>query len=242
MERQFVSFPKSGRSWIRYALASLSVADQVVFHHDGFEYNDGTRPPLDFHYNNRSENHDLSKRIIYLRRDPRDIMVSLFHQITGRFDEFYGFRGTISEFIRDPYFGAGNLQRFRRHWDSHCEDGHALAISYEDCHADFAGTLAAVLSYYRFEVSGERLAAVTELAHFENMKAIEEGGNFAEAWLQLRNGSPKVRRGRVGGYVDELSPADIDYLDPIFFRDGAAADNASSRTSWCPPGEAQRVS
>jgi hypothetical protein len=192
MDRQFISFPKSGRTWLRYALTQLGVADKICFHHDGFEYNDGTNPPLDFDYSKRLARYNYSNRIVYLHRDPRDVMVSLFYQITGRFAEFFNFHGTISEFMRDPYFGAENLQRCRCQWAALCEDGRALAISYEACHADFP-----------------------------RMKAVEQSGEFGECWLQLRNAEPKVRRGRIGSFIDDLAPADIAYLDTIFFLEAA---------------------
>jgi len=146
-------------------------------------------------------------------------MVSLFYQVTGRFADFFNFRGTMSEFIRDPYFGAENLQIFRRQWEALCKDGRALSISYESCHSDFPRVLASVVSYYSFEIDEKALAAAAKDAEFEKMKAIEQKSEFCETWLQLRNGAPKVRRGRIGGFVDELTAADIDYLNEIFFQE-----------------------
>jgi Sulfotransferase domain len=217
MDRQFVSFPKSGRSWLRYALHRLGVADKIFFHHDGFEYNDGTKSPLDFDFSKRLDRYDLSKAIVYLHRDPRDVMVSLYFQVTGRFTDFFHFNGTISDFIRDPYFGAENLQRFRSQWVALCEDGRALAIAYEACHSDFPRALRMVVAHYRFDICEEAIIAATKEAAFENMQSLERSGRFVEPWLQLRNGAPKVRRGKVGGFASELLPTDIDYLNHIFF-------------------------
>ena len=47
-KRELISFPKSGRTWLRYALHLLGVEETIRFHHDGFEYSDPTRPALDF--------------------------------------------------------------------------------------------------------------------------------------------------------------------------------------------------
>ena len=217
MDRQFVSFPKSGRSWVRYALTRLGVADAILFHHDGFEYNNGAKPPLDFDYAGRLARYDGSKRVVYLQRDPRDVMVSLYHQVTGRFQDFFHYRGSISAFIRDPYFGAENLQKFRAQWSALCAAGRALGISYEACHADLPQVLAAVVAHYGFKFDRAALAAAAEASRFDAMKAVEESGKFREPWLRPRNGALKVRRGRTGGYVDELSPADIAFLNAIFF-------------------------
>jgi hypothetical protein len=217
MDRQFVSFPKSGRSWVRYALTRLGVADAISFHHDGFEYNDGAKPPLDFDYGRRLARYDGGKRVVYLQRDPRDVIVSLFYQVTGRFADFFHYQGTISDFIRDPYFGAENLDKFRAQWAALCESGRALAISYEACHADLPKVLAAVVSHYGFAVGPTALAAAAKASEFQNMKTVEQSGAFDEPWLRPRNGALKVRRGLVGGFADELAEADIEYLNAVFF-------------------------
>ena len=219
MDREFISFPKSGRSWIRYALHRLGVADQIFFHHDGFEYNDALRPPLDFDFERRLRRYETTKRIVYMQRDPRDVMVSFYFQITGRFADFFHYRGSISDFIRDPYFGAENLKNFCSQWAKLCAQGRALQISYEDCHSDFEGTLAKVVSHFGFCVDKAAISAAKTDAEFANMQKIESSGVFDQPWLQARNGARKVRKGRVGGFEEELTASDIAYLNNLFFAE-----------------------
>lgn len=214
--RMFVSFPKSGRSWLRYALHRLGVADQILFHHDGFEYNDGARPPLDFDYEKRLARYRGDSITVYMHRDPRDVIVSLYHQVTGRFADFFHYEASLSDFIRDPYFGAENLQLFRMQWLDLCNRGLALAVSYEECHADFPGTLAKVVEHYGFEAAEREIEEASAAATIENMRHIERDGGFEAPWLRLRNGAPKVRRGRVGGFADCLAAEDIAYLNRVF--------------------------
>lgn len=233
---QLVSYPKSGRSWVRYALTQLGHGRNVLFQHDGFEFNDGSRPPLDFDVARRRTVYAPPRRVVYLAREPRDIIVSLFHQITGRFRDFFGFQGDISAFIRDDYFGAHNLHRFQQMWDRLCSEGVALKVSYEECHADFQHTLARIVGHYGLDVDAGRLRMAAEAASFENMREVESSGAFPEPWLRLRNGAPKVRQGKVAGYLDVLSPIDIAYLDGVFSggsdQGGATAgDGATSPTS-----------
>jgi Sulfotransferase domain len=215
-KRMFVSFPKSGRSWVRYALHRLGFADQILFHHDGFEYNDGARPPLDLDYARRLARYSDGNCIVYMHRDPRDVIVSLYHQVTGRFADFFHYDAALSDFIRDPYFGAENLQAFRMQWLDLCARGIALAVSYEECHVDFPGTLMKVLAHYGFEARREAILEASAAAAIDNMRDVERDGGFEEPWLRLRNGAPKVRRGTVGGYVDSLTDQDIAYLNRVF--------------------------
>ena len=64
-------------------------------------------------------------------------------------------------------------------------------------------------------ISPEESTAV-QISSFKNMQKVDQSGNFPEPWLRPRNGAPKVRQGKVGGYLDALDDNDIAYLDSIF--------------------------
>jgi Sulfotransferase domain len=153
MERHFISYPKSGRSWIRYILAQLGRESLIQFHHDGFEFNDGSKPALDFSADARLGRYAGDVRLVYLQRDPRDILVSLFYQVTGRFRDYFGYTGSISDFIRDEYFGASNLQRFREMWQEIAAQRNLLVVSYEGCHADMLGSMCQILAWKIHQVA-----------------------------------------------------------------------------------------
>ncbi len=213
---RFVSFPKSGRTWMRFALAKLGVADRIRFEHDGFEYNDGARPPLDFDPSPRFDKCHRADRVVYMSRDPRDVIVSLFHQVTGRFKDFFGYDGDLRAFVRDPYFGARNLAGFQRMWRRAVDAGLAVHVRYEDAHRDFEATLRTVLDAFGFSFADDAIREAAEAARFENMKQVEASGAFDEPWLRPRNDAPKVRRGEVGGFRSELADEDVAYLDEVF--------------------------
>jgi len=143
-------------------------------------------------------------------------MVSLYFQVTGRFKDFFGYQDSISAFIRDPYFGAQNLAEFQRQWDEISDQGRVLRITYEQCHTQFEAVLKSALSYYEIPVAEVTLAQVAKNSSFQRMKRVEESATFEEPWLRARNDAPKVRRGLVGSFRDELSPADIAFLNDTF--------------------------
>ncbi len=219
--RQFISFPKSGRTWIRYILTQLGLETYIIFHHDGFEYNDGTYPELNFNISKRLQLYTDQDKIIYLERDPMDVMVSLFHQITGRFKDIFKYQGSISDFIRHEYFGANNLKKFRQMWEDITKTRGFLKITYEAMHQDAFATMQNILTYLELDYDQLALKQAIKNAEFSKMKQVEDSGKFSQPWLRKRQGAPKVRCGKIAGYKDILSHKDIKYLEKIFEVDGA---------------------
>lgn len=203
-------------------LTTLGHGEVLRFQHDGFEFNDGTRPAHDYSVDARLLRYTSEARILYIDRDPRDVIVSLYYQVTGRFRDFFDYRGDISRFIRDEYFGASVLARFRSMWKVILQERPYLHIRYEDLHHDTARVLADVLAYLDIESDAIAIAKAVDLGRLDNMKEVEQSGAFSEPWLKPRNGFPKVRRGAVGGYQEELSLEDIAYLNSVFLVDDRA--------------------
>ena len=212
---QFISFPKSGRTWLRYALHEMGIADAIHFHHDQFEFNSSEKQPHDFSVDRRRAEYQ-EHRTVYLERNPFDVMASFYHQITGRFKDYHNYRGTPSEFIRDPYFGAQVLQRFRQMWNELALQDHVLKVTYEECHDDLEATLNRIVSHFEIEVDRTKLSAAVDAASLDSMRKVESTGEFPHPWLRPRNGSSKVRNGQVGGHKELFSAADIAFLSSVF--------------------------
>lgn len=214
-DRQLISYPKSGRTWLRYILTQLDLVRYVEFHHDGFEFSDPRMEPHNFDRPARLRRY-AEQRIVYLERDPRDVMVSLYFQITGRMRDIYDYQGTISAFLRDEYFGAGTLKQFREMWAELAPALCCLKVTYEECHRDMTLVTQRILGFYGFEIPRARLSEVITAAQFERMRLVEQTRKVTDPWLRPRNEAPKLRRGKVGGFREELSEADIAYLDSVF--------------------------
>lgn len=214
--RHFVSYPKSGRTWVRYTLRLLEADQKFRFHHDGHEFNDGSRPSLDTDIQRRLSQYSNVDRIVYMERDPRDVMVSLYHQVTGRFGDIFQYEGTMSEFVRDPYFGAESLRRFRDMWHEIARKRSVLAIRYEDMKAAPESTISTILDYAEISRDAAWIEKSCQESEIDKMRAAEKGRMVQEGWLQPKNGYTKVRKGRVGGHREEMEDRDIAYLDSIF--------------------------
>ena len=216
MKRHFVSYPKSGRSWIRYALSCAGVHHAIFFHHDSFEFNSPLMPEPSVDFGKRLSTYLSVDKVVYMYRDPRDILVSLYHQVTGRFRDFFGYDGTISDFIRDEYFGAKNLKIFQEQWLELCGLGVAYMVTYEQCHIDFGAVLLGILDYYQIEIERGLLREAVDASSFAKMRGREVSQDFPEPWLRPRNVFFKTRVGRPLNYHTSLNESDIDYLNSVF--------------------------
>ena len=173
MQKYVISFPKSGRTWLRYSLNIAGHADSIRFTHDGFEYNDGTKPSLSFDRQKRIEFYTkTADRIVYLERDARDTIVSLYHQITGRFRDFFNYQDDISAFIRDPYFGVHNLIAFQAMWRKLVCQLPVLVVHYEEMSQDYKKVLAMISSHFQLGLSQKQIQSISEQTTFDKMKDV----------------------------------------------------------------------
>ena len=155
-----------------------------------------------------------------MTREPKDLICSLYHQIIGRFNDFYNYEGTISEFIRDPYFGAENILKFRNLWRQLKEQlpENILVIDYADMHSNSFYTLEKICDHFNFNVSKPFLELASRNSTFIKMRSVEESNSYNAPWLRPRNGFLKTRKGMQGSYKEELSETDIIYLDELIYK------------------------
>ncbi len=230
-----ISFPKTGRTWLRlligkvlceqYGLEESRLLDLreltqqvglpgVDVSHDGSDVSHG----YEFFKFARDKSIFASKKIIFLLRDPRDVMVSCYFQATKRDYSTTQYNGTLSEFIRSHRYGVHKLLDFYTIWwraQSQCQA--FLPVRYEALHAQGVQELGRVMQFLGLDTSPKVLARAVAFAEFSNMKKLEQAQVLGDRVLQPTNPhdpeSYKVRRGQIGGYRDYLSLDDIAYLE-----------------------------
>ena len=122
-----VSFPKSGRTWLRvligkaifdrfrlsrkelildtYKLTNLVGVHPTRLTHDDTATMQGTTSDRLESCKERYR----GKRVLFVIREPRDVVVSCYFQASKR-ERIYD--GTISEFLHDPKYGIKKVARF----------------------------------------------------------------------------------------------------------------------------------
>jgi Sulfotransferase domain len=238
-----VSFPQSGRTWLRtmltrfyqarygidemrlLGLKNLNKLDpqipKVFFTHDHYirDYTGHRDSKADF----------ADKKIVLLVRDPRDTAVSSYHSLKYRPNPT---RKGLNEIEADgdnapaPFeymqFRAGWAVDFMNSWQEELADpARRLLVRYEDLRAEPAVHLRQVLEFLDANPTPAEIAEAVEFASFDNMRKLEETAAFGSDDRRIVPGeasnpeSFKVRRGKVGGYRDYLSAEEAAALDQL---------------------------
>lgn len=161
------------------------------------------------------------RKVIFLMRDPRDTLVSAYYDALHR-DKIFD-KG-MTKFIKHPRFGIEKVLRFHQI----CyENRHLVAqnmtLTYEDLKANTDSEMRRVIAFLGWDVSDEKLRETIEFCSFKNMKDMEETGKFKDHKYDYalspgnvqQPDSYKVRKGKVGGYMEELSIEDLNYCNKM---------------------------
>jgi hypothetical protein len=231
-----VSYPKSGRTWMRmmlgYVLCEKYNLDKseilntqyltkaaslpkIGFTHAGTGFS-VERPPLPVDKLTEEFVVPYAKsRVIFLIRDPRDVLVSSYFHATRR-DHTYN--AGLDSFIRTDTFGIEKVLKFYNIWYRwRWYPKQFELIRYEDIHDDPVGVISRAMQFIGLDYSDNLIRAATEYAHIDNMRDLEKQKTFDNRALIAGDiddpESYKARRGVVGGYAEYLSDEDIQYLN-----------------------------
>jgi hypothetical protein len=237
-----VSFPQSGRTWLRAMLTRFyqtrygidemcllglknlnklnAQIPKVFFTHDHYirDYTGHRDSKIDF----------ADRKLVLLVRDPRDTAVSSYHSLKYRPNPARRGLNLIEagEDAAAPFdymrFRANWAIDFMNSWQSELEQSQQrLLVRYEDLRAAPLVQLQRVLTFLGAAPTSAEVADAVEFASFDNMKQLEQRAAFGRADRRIvpgEAGNPdsfKVRRGKVGGYRDYLSDEQAAELDGL---------------------------
>jgi hypothetical protein len=226
------SFPKSGRTWLRFILfnyfnlvynlgADLSFASMFTMIPNDDEspqrgveaYKYWHLPGIPLivcsHSTYKSDVLD-GKSIILLLRSPYDTLVSWYFHSTKQWDWF---QGDMKTFIRDGTLGVESLIDYVNSWAKHISRHRHILLTYEDMHRDLPGVIKEVLLFVRVEVRAELLKRAIEMSSFETMVQMEiEGGIPGHSYDAKDIDARRVRRGIIGQYEHHLDKSDQEFI------------------------------
>lgn len=225
-----ISFPKSGRTWLKSLIAYYNAKKyNVNISYDTLiQWCENVQVPkvrfthLDIIEKNEIKNSFIedeygffkNKKILFLVRDPRDVVVSYFYQISKRENRY---NKKIDDFVYDPIFG---IKRIIAYYNLVAK---ALSISkqkkyicYENLKKDTEKEFYEIIEFiYKQKPCMKSLCYAVQENEFDNLKIKAE--NSRDILLARTNkndpDSAKIRKGQIRGYLDELNINTIDFLN-----------------------------
>jgi len=213
-----VSYPKSGNTWTRFLVANLVYPDKQV---DFANINDLTPDPeaLTKRHLARMPRPRIIKshqyfdpryrRVIYIVRDPRDVLLSEYYFDIKRqiVDEGYPIENYVARFL-----GAEG-GRVYGNWGENVgswvyvrgNDPGFLLVRYEALQSDGMRELARIAEFLGIAQDPQRLALALERSSADRMRELER--KQAHLWSstkETRKDKPFVRAAKAGGWRPEL--------------------------------------
>jgi hypothetical protein len=227
------SYPKSGRTWLRFVLANylndvFELGLDVDFH-TMFRIIPNSMADKELGWGVRRArgrsrcpflvaSHDPYQRalffgrpIVFIVRDPRDVLVSRYFHKSRHYRDF---DGNMKAFLRSEELGVPDYARYLNGWAKGLEGHRHLAIAYEHMSRTPASVVGDVLRFLTVDVDPDALARAIDASTFESMRALEvRDGLPTRDYERDQEVSLRVRRGKVGGYIDYLDPDDVTYVE-----------------------------
>jgi len=240
-----ISYPKCGRTWLRLMIGRSIVAHYSLPQNEDLlllRWKSSPHPDLPMitvvHEDRpmlktpqeleTSKEKFRDKKVIFLARDPRDVIVSSYFEMKKR-GELFGenpyearkavFEGELSEFIDQTRGGFDTILRYYNIWaDNRDIPQGFLLVRYEDMKRNPAREMRKALDFLGLgPVGDDTLQEAVRYASFENMRKMEREGNFQSGVLNPAQKSDedsyKTRKGKVGGYIDYLTEDQIQHLN-----------------------------
>ncbi|MBW4575424.1 MAG: sulfotransferase domain-containing protein [Aphanothece sp. CMT-3BRIN-NPC111] len=235
-----ISFPKAGRTWLRLMIGRalqrhfelvhpdilnliVNLDDQLARLHPNVprirvKHDDEPHGKIPEQLVKSKANFKYAK-IIFLSRDPRDVIISTYFYFTKRPNDPHNIKAhDLSSFLRSPKGGFDTLLTYYNIWaENKNVPRDFLLVRYEDMHINPHKELRKVLNFLSLqEISDEVISEAVEFASFSNMRNLEEKNTFnlhMQGFQQSDKESYHVRKGKVGGYREYLNEEDIEYLN-----------------------------
>ncbi len=218
-----VSFPRSGNTWLSFLMANIhlkmsGISREVNFFNihdfipDIHSSRNLKRDILPFPGHRVIKSHSafnpFYRKVIYLVRDPRDVMVSYYWFLK----RLGGFNGNLSDFIHSSFFGISAWCRHVQSWVEKTPASVSIDfVRYEDIKANPEKVLTRLYKLLGYTIPEDILEQSISASSFENMKKLEEFYNYGG---DMRFTNFKfMRKGKAGGYKFELSKKDITLIN-----------------------------
>jgi hypothetical protein len=221
-----VSYPKSGSTWARFLLAALANPTETVSfaNIDSLLPSISSRSKRDLRNQPRPrliKSHEYFdaryKNVIYVVRDPRDVVLSQYRFFLkrGAIDDGYALDRFVSRFMTGDLNEYGSWGENVGSWLA-ARNGSSrfLLLRYEDMLAQTANELTKVADFLGMKVSPEHVARCVEQGSADRMRDLEK--KQGDQWVTTkgkRKDVPFVGAAKAGGWKSGLTAEHIGKIE-----------------------------
>ncbi|NXL62623.1 ST3A1 sulfotransferase, partial [Chordeiles acutipennis] len=156
-------------------------------------------------------------RIIYVTRNPKDVMVSYYHfsKYMSTLEEIPDFNLFMERFLAGKVLASSWLDHVAG-WYSHAEDFNILFLTYEEMKKDLRSAVLKICNFLGKKLSEEEVESVVRQATFENMRKDPRANyeNLPEGIVARTKGS-FLRKGTVGDWKNIMTVAQSERFDKV---------------------------
>lgn len=202
-----VGFPKSGNTWMQHMVTGLCYgADMSRIHNNLVRELTPDEHQTKFYkrYNEVMcfKSHALPseryKRVIYLVRDGRDAVVSLYHMLNGK-----GKSVTFDDIVRNNKGVETSWHDHVQAWLRNPHNAQILYVRYEDMKENPLSVLQKVAGFINVNVESSLLEKISANCSFGNMRLKEESKYWEKA-NDWKKGEYFVRKGQIGSFKTDF--------------------------------------
>nr|XP_026270781.1 amine sulfotransferase-like [Urocitellus parryii] len=171
----------------------------------------------------RKHNTKNKDYILYIYRNPKDVLVSFFHfsNWVARFKPSDTIENFMEMFLDGQVMGSRWFDHVRG-WYEHRHDFNIQFMSYEDMKKDLRSAVLKICGFLEKELSEEVVDTVVKQASFQNMKTNPQANyhGITKYELGVRNDKGHfLRKGTIGDWKHHFTVEQNERFDQIFQRE-----------------------
>ena len=218
-----VSYPKSGNTWTRFLIANLVFPEkqpdfaninELIPDPEGLSKRHLENMPRPRYIKSHQYFDPRYKKLIYIVRDPRDVVLSEFHFDIKRraISEDYPLQQFVSRFVRGelnhPY---GTWGENAASWFYTRRQGpQFLLVRYESLQSQAIDEMEKIAEFLGVSAEPERIAFAIQQSSADRMRELEKKqGMLWSSTRETRQDKPFVRAAKAGGWKNELPEASV---------------------------------
>jgi len=222
----FVSYPKSGNTWVRFLVANLvypeknpdfSNIDNLLPDPDGMSKRNLERAPRPRILKSHLSFDPRFPKVLYVVRDPRDVVLSSYHFDLKRraIPDGYPLEDFVSRFVRGELLGhnprIGSWYDNVASWYyARANDPRFLLVSYESLQSKALHEMGRIANFLGLSADTGRLTFAITQSSAPRMRELEKKqGHLWQSTRETQLNKPFVRSAKAGGWKSELPEASV---------------------------------